>query len=41
MREYTAENIVIHPGTGADPDVIVEITPKVAGWDAILSRHAG
>ena len=35
MRPYTAENLVIHPGTCADPDVIVEVTPEAAGWDTI------
>ena len=35
MRQYTAENLLIHPGTCADPDVIVEVTPEAAGWDTI------
>ena len=35
MRQYTAENLVIRPGQAADPDVIVEVTPEVAGWDTI------
>lgn len=35
MRQYTAENLVIHPGSSIDPDVIVEVTPEVAGWDTI------
>ena len=35
MRQYTAENLVIHPGMCADPDVIVEVTPEAAGWDTI------
>ena len=35
MRQYTAENLVIHPGNSADPDVIVEVTPANAGWDTI------
>ncbi len=35
MRQYTAENLVIHPGNSADPDVIVEVTPALAGWDTI------
>ena len=35
MRQYTAENLVIHPDTCADPDVIVEVTPEAAGWDTI------
>lgn len=35
MRTYTAENLVIHPGNAADPDVIVDVTPANAGWDTI------
>jgi 5-deoxy-glucuronate isomerase len=35
MRQYTAENLVIHPGTGAAPNVLVEVTPEAAGWDTI------
>ncbi len=35
MRQYTAENLVIHPGNAADPEVIVEVTPANAGWDTI------
>ncbi|MGQ9490524.1 MAG: 5-deoxy-glucuronate isomerase [Anaerolineae bacterium] len=35
MRQYTAQNLVIHPGNSADPDVIVEVTPANAGWDTI------
>jgi 5-deoxy-glucuronate isomerase len=35
MRQFTAENLVIHPGNAADPDVVVEVTPANAGWDTI------
>ncbi len=35
MRQYTAENLVVHPGNAHDPDVIVEVTPALAGWDTI------
>lgn len=35
MRHYTAENLLVHPGNSNDPDVIVEVTPKLAGWDYI------
>jgi 5-deoxy-glucuronate isomerase len=35
MRQYTADNLVIHPGASADPDVVVEVTPETAGWDTI------
>lgn len=35
MRQYTADNLVIHPGNSTDPDVIVEVTPALAGWETI------
>lgn len=35
MRQYTADNLVIHPGNSIDPEVIVEVTPANAGWDTI------
>jgi 5-deoxy-glucuronate isomerase len=35
MRQYTAENLVIHSGKPGDPDIIVEVTPANAGWDTI------
>lgn len=35
MRQYTADNLVIHPGNSPDPDVVVEVTPELAGWDTI------
>lgn len=35
MRQYTADNLVIHPGNSADPDVIVEVRPEDAGWETI------
>jgi 5-deoxy-glucuronate isomerase len=35
MHQYTADNLVIHPGGCADPDVIVEVTPEAAGWDSL------
>ena len=35
MRQYTADNLVIHPGASADPDIIVEVTPEAAGWDTL------
>jgi 5-deoxy-glucuronate isomerase len=34
-RQYTAENLVVHPGQSSDPDVIVEVTPEAAGWETI------
>lgn len=35
MRQYTANNLVLHPGNSTDPDVIVEVTPELAGWETI------
>jgi len=35
MKQYTPQNLVIHPGNSTDPDVIVEVTPESAGWETI------
>jgi 5-deoxy-glucuronate isomerase len=35
MRQYTTENLVVHPGNAPDPDAIVAVTPELAGWDTI------
>jgi 5-deoxy-D-glucuronate isomerase len=35
MRHYTADNLVIHPCSCADPDVIVQVTPEAAGWESL------
>lgn len=35
MRQYDAQNLAVHPGNAADADVIVEVTPEMAGWDYI------
>lgn len=35
MTQYTAENLVIHPGATSEPGVIVEVTPEKAGWHYI------
>ena len=35
MRSYNSNNLVIHPGNSVDPDVVVEVTPELAGWDYI------
>ncbi len=32
MKQYNAENLVVHPGNCADPGVIVEVRPEQAGW---------
>ncbi len=35
MRQYDANTLIVHPGNSADPDVIVEVTPELAGWEHI------
>ncbi len=35
MRQYDAQNLVVHLGNGRDPDVVVEVTPAQAGWEYI------
>lgn len=35
MQQYTEQNLIIHPGNARDPDVVVEVTPELAGWDYI------
>ncbi len=33
--KYTHENLLVHPAPTADPGLIVEVTPQVAGWEYI------
>jgi 5-deoxy-glucuronate isomerase len=35
MRRYDLSNLIVHPGNSADPAVIVEVTPEMAGWDYV------
>jgi 5-deoxy-glucuronate isomerase len=35
MRQYDANTLIVHPGNSADPDVVVEVTPELAGWEHI------
>jgi 5-deoxy-glucuronate isomerase len=35
MRQYDTNNLIVHPGNSADPSVVVEVTPELAGWDYI------
>src|SRR6266516_4817039 len=35
MRKYDPNTLIVHPGSSTDPDVVVEVTPEVAGWDYI------
>ena len=41
MRQYSADNLIVHPGNAADPAVVVEVTPERAGWETISFRCAG
>ena len=33
--KYDAGNLIVHPGSADDPDVVVEVHPEAAGWDFI------
>ena len=33
--QYDSTNLLVHPDGSDDPDVIVEVTPELAGWDYI------
>ena len=35
MRQYTSDNLVIHPSASPGSDLIVEVTPVAVGWDTI------
>ncbi len=35
MRQYTPDNLVIHPDSSSDPDLIVEVRPDQAGWSTL------
>ncbi|MFH1573018.1 MAG: 5-deoxy-glucuronate isomerase [Acidobacteriota bacterium] len=35
MREYTPDNLIVRSGNSADPNVIVEVRPELAGWNTI------
>src|SRR3989454_2018382 len=35
MRKYDVSNLIVHPGNSTDPDVAVEVTPELAGWDYV------
>lgn len=35
MRKYDADTLIVHSGNAIDPNIIVEVTPEVAGWDYI------
>src|ERR1051326_8083482 len=35
MRQYNEGNLIVHPGNVADADVIVEVTPELAGWEYV------
>ena len=35
MPQYHADNLVVHPDTSAEPEVIVAVLPEQAGWEHI------
>ncbi len=35
MRQYTSENLVIRPNPSLDHNLIIEVTPELAGWEHI------
>ena len=35
MRQYTHDSLIFHPQKYADPNLIVEVTPRQAGWETI------
>lgn len=35
MRQYGADNLIVHASSSPDPDVVVQVTPDLAGWDYI------
>jgi 5-deoxy-glucuronate isomerase len=35
MHIYTPDNLVVRSGNSPDPQVIVEVTPELAGWDTL------
>jgi 5-deoxy-glucuronate isomerase len=35
MQQYDTSNLVVHPNTAQDAEVIVEVTPEKAGWEYI------
>jgi 5-deoxy-glucuronate isomerase len=43
MRKYGPDTLIVHPGSSTDPNVVVEVTPEVAGWNYIhfLVRRLG
>jgi 5-deoxy-glucuronate isomerase len=34
-KQYDATNLLVHPGNSHEHDVLVEVTPELAGWDFI------
>ncbi len=35
MHQYNSQNLLIRSGASADPDLLVEVTPELAGWNTI------
>lgn len=44
MRQYDHKNLLVRAGNSDDRDIVVEVTPQIAGWDTIhfqVRRLAG
>lgn len=35
MHAYNNQNLIVRAGNALDPDVLVEVTPQIAGWETI------
>ena len=35
MRRYDMSDLIVRPGNSTDSDIIVEVTPELAGWDYV------
>jgi 5-deoxy-glucuronate isomerase len=35
MRQYNEGNLIVHAGNAVDADIVVEVTPELAGWQYI------
>lgn len=35
MKTYTAQNLIVRAGNCSDPEVLVKVTPEIAGWETI------
>lgn len=35
MRKYDQDTLIVHPGSYADPDIVVAVSPGEAGWEYV------